>query len=306
MSSRRVRRPPAKRSQLNNIAESAAEEISVPPAVALDKISLPSRQPRRYFDPDAMQSLVESVKKDGILQPLLVRPVGDKYELVAGERRYRAAREAGLTDVPVTVREMSLEQAVQYALTENLQREDLNPVEETEGILQLLAFRLGCDLAEVTPLLYRLENEAKGKITRHVSGSAEAETVERVFAEVGRMNWQSFVRTRLPLLNLPADILSELGSGRIEYTKARAIAKLESESERMALLAETIAQCLSLSQIQERVRARKPAKQTDELQNRFDTTVKQIKKSSVWDSPSKRQKLESLLAEMQALIVEED
>jgi ParB family chromosome partitioning protein len=73
---------------------------------------LPDSQPRRYFDPKAMQSLMESVKRDGILQPLLVRPNQDKYLLVAGERRYKAAQSAGLTEVPVTIREMSDEQAV--------------------------------------------------------------------------------------------------------------------------------------------------------------------------------------------------
>ncbi len=67
-----------------------------------------------------MQSLVESIKSEGILQPLLVRPVGKKYEVVAGERRYRAALEAGLTEAPVTIREMTDDQAIQYALVENL------------------------------------------------------------------------------------------------------------------------------------------------------------------------------------------
>jgi ParB family chromosome partitioning protein len=131
-----------------------------------------------------MQYLVESIKSEGILQPLLVRPVGKKYEVVAGERRYRAALEAGLTEVPATIREMTDDQAVQYALVENLQREDLNPVEETEGILSLLSLRLECDIAKVTSLLYRMENEAKGKITRNVSGKTEAETVEQVFASL--------------------------------------------------------------------------------------------------------------------------
>ncbi|MHC5722181.1 MAG: ParB/RepB/Spo0J family partition protein, partial [Nostoc sp.] len=91
---------------------------------------------------------------------------------------------AALTSVPVNVREMSDEQAVQYALTENLQREDLNPVEETEGTLQLLALRLGCETAQVSSVLYRMDNEAKGKITRNVSGNSEAEIVEKVFAEL--------------------------------------------------------------------------------------------------------------------------
>jgi ParB family chromosome partitioning protein len=147
----------------------------------------------------------------------------------------------------------------QYALTENLQREDLNPIEETEGILQLLALALRVEPAEVSSLLYRMENEAKGKITRNVSGNSEASTVEKVFAELGRMNWQSFVRTRLPLLKVPDDILEALRAGRIEYTKAKEIAKLESKEDRAELLEAAIEIPLSLSQIREQVKAKKPA-----------------------------------------------
>jgi ParB family chromosome partitioning protein len=280
-------------------------ESSVPHTIPLDQITLPTTQPRRYFDPQAMQSLVESVKSEGILQPLLVRPVGEKYEVIAGERRYRAAKEAELTEVPVTVREMTDEQAVQYALIENLQREDLNPVEETEGLLNLLALRLECDTAEVTSLLYRMENEAKGKITRNVSGNREASTVEQVFASFGRINWQSFVRTRLPLLKLPDDILEALRSGLLEYTKAKEIAKLKSESERQKLLEDAIASSLSLTQIRERVKASQPPPERGEFAARIDVTTKRVKKSKVWENPSKRQKLESLLKQLEELISSE-
>src|SRR4028119_107617 len=109
-----------------------------------------------------MRVLVESVKKDGVLQPILVRSVGDKYELVAGERRYRAAREAGLTDIPAVVREMSDSEAVRFALMENLQREDLNPVEETEGILELLSITLELTTDEVPLLLQQLGRASCG------------------------------------------------------------------------------------------------------------------------------------------------
>jgi ParB family chromosome partitioning protein len=306
MSPRRVSQPPANRSKLKNVALFTEDALTAPSTVPLDKIVLPDSQPRRYFDPKAMQSLMESVKRDGILQPLLVRPNQDKYSLVAGERRYKAAQAAGLTEVPVTIREMSDEQAVQYALTENLQREDLNPIEETEGILQLLALALRVEPAEVSSLLYRMENEAKGKITRNVSGNSEASTVEKVFAELGRMNWQSFVRTRLPLLKVPDDILEALRAGRIEYTKAKEIAKLESKEDRAELLEAAIEIPLSVSQIREQVKAKKPATELTTLQSRLEATYKKAKKSKVWDNPQKRGKLESLLAELEALIVHKD
>lgn len=306
MSARRASQPPADRSKLKNVALFKEDDNELTSStVQLDKIVLPATQPRRYFDPQAMQSLVESVKQNGILQPLLVRPAGDKYELVAGERRYRAAQTAALTSVPVNVREMSDEQAVQYALTENLQREDLNPVEETEGTLQLLALRLGCETAQVSSVLYRMDNEAKGKITRNVSGNSEAEIVEKVFAELGKISWQSFVRTRLPLLKLPDDILSALRAGQIEYTKGKEIAKLTSKEERIELLEAAISLSLPLSEIQRQVKAKQPSATPPPLQSRLEATYKQAKKSKVWDNPQKQKKLESLLKELEALMADE-
>jgi ParB family chromosome partitioning protein len=282
---------------------SEEEEPTVPSRISLDQIILPPTQPRRYFDPQAMQELVESVKNEGILQPILVRPRGEKYELVAGERRCRAALESGLTEVPVTVREMTDDQAVQYALVENLQREDLNPLEETEGILSLLAFRLGCDLDSVFSKLYRMENEAKGKVTRYVSGKEETEAIEQVFASLGRMNWQSFVRTRLPLFKLPPDILDALRAGRLEYTKAIAIAQIKDEAERHRLLDDAIYDFLSLSRIRERVKEAKASpSEPPTLAERMGATYKLAKKQKVWDDPKKRKKLESLLGQIEALL----
>ncbi len=302
---RTTQKPPAERSKLKNVALFKEPEQAATDKLPIDKIVLPPTQPRRYFDPQAMQSLVESVKRDGILQPLLVRRVKDQYELVAGERRYKAAQEVGLTEVPVTIREMSDEQAVQYALVENLQREDLNPIEETTGILQLLAMNLECIVDEVPALLYRLNNEAKGIINRSVSVNSNLETVEKVFASLGRMNWQSFVRTRLPLLKLPDDILEALRTGRLEYTKAKEIAKLESAEDRAELLEAAIEMPLSLSQIKEIVKKKQPATETSTLLRRLESTYKRAKKSSVWENQEKQEKLESLLAELEALMADE-
>nr|WP_243147040.1 ParB/RepB/Spo0J family partition protein [Scytonema sp. UIC 10036] len=282
------------------------DSLAAAKMVPLGKIVMASSQPRRYFDPSAMQALFESVKRDGILMPLLVRPVGDKYELVAGERRYKAAQEVGLTEVPATIREMSESQAVQYALVENLQREDLNPLEETESILQLLALRLGCNYSEVPPLLYRMENEAKGKITRNVSGNESASTVEQVFTELGRMNWQSFVRTRLPLLKLPDNILEALRTGRIEYTKALAIAKVSSDSDRQEILDTAVDYSLSLNEIREKVKALQPPAESGEIQKLLESTYKKVKKSKVWENPDKQERLKSLLAELSALLSTEE
>jgi ParB family chromosome partitioning protein len=293
--------------------DDADEAVPSTLSVPLASIIISATQPRRYFAPEAMQALVESVKKDGVLQPILVRPFGDKYELVAGERRYRAAQAAGLTDIPAVVREMSVEEAVRFALMENLQREDLNPVEETEGILELLAITLDSSTAEVTLLLQRLQKEIKRKkLSHNVMGQPLGESVppelaiiQSVFESLGRMSWESFTSNRLPLLNLPADILEALRAGRIEYTKAKEIAKLESESERQELLEEAIASSLSLSQIRERIKASQPPPDRGEFAERIDATTKRVKKSKVWENPSKRRKLESLLKQLEELISEE-
>jgi ParB family chromosome partitioning protein len=303
-------KPSARRLRNVTLFNDADEAVPSPNTVPLASIIISATQPRRYFAPEAMQVLVESVKKDGVLQPILVRPVGDKYELVAGERRYRAAQSAGLTVIPAVVREMSDSEAVRFALMENLQREDLNPVEETEGILELLAITLEFPTADVTRLLQRLHKEIKRKKLSHnimgqpkgESASPELAIIQSVFGSLGRMSWESFTSNRLPLLNLPADILEALRAGRIEYTKAKEIAKFESESERQELLEEAIASSLSLSEIRERVKALNPPAEPPPFAYRMETISKLVKKHQVWDDPKKRKKLETLLAKIEELI----
>jgi ParB family chromosome partitioning protein len=277
--------------------------------VSLLEIRLPQQQARHYFDPQKMEQLVQSVRKHGILEPLLVRPIPNGgYELVAGERRYRAAKEVGLAEIPVVVREMSFEDAVQIALVENLQREDLNPVEETEGILQLLAFKLDISLEEVASLLYRMHNQVKGRVTHNVMGSLPSQIVQATFEALGLMDWESFVTNRLPLLNLPIDILEALHQGKIAYTKAQALARVKDENQRRALLEEALAQDLSLHQIKERIASTASehtnstnGQTSSSLKSRVDVAYRLIKKSKIWEDPKKQKRLEKLLAELEAL-----
>ena len=158
--------------------------------VAVSDIRLPEKQPRRYFSPQAMESLITSIREHGILQPILVRPLepGNIYQLVAGERRYRAAQVIGLTEIPVIVRNLSDINAVQVALLENLQREDLNPVEETEAILHLLSVNLSFSKEEVISLLNHVAHIKKqnGEITNNVIRE-QWKIVERLFEVVGRL-----------------------------------------------------------------------------------------------------------------------
>ena len=112
---------------------SATESNNATVTLPISEIEPNREQPRKVFDEKALEDLAKSIEQNGIIQPLLVRPLSDgSYQLVAGERRWRAARMAGLHEVPVTIREMTDEEASVFALIENLQREDLNPVEEAE------------------------------------------------------------------------------------------------------------------------------------------------------------------------------
>ncbi|MBE8989906.1 ParB/RepB/Spo0J family partition protein [Nostoc sp. LEGE 12450] len=317
----------------------------------LDQIVLPPNQPRRYFDPEALKQLTESIKQHGILQPLLVRPIGGgKHEVVAGERRYRSGIEAKLEVAPVVVRELSDDQAFQLALIENLLREDLNPVEETEGILQLLSLKLGRSVEEIPPFLYRLqrlhnkastvthnvmgevENDSTNNVisddqgdielsTHNVMGETETDDsvlnhepavnpdlkiVESVFDGLGLMTWESFVKNRLPLLNLPEDILDALREGSLEYTKAKAIAQIQKLDERVEFLEQAIAQNWSLSEIRQRISEKKAADSTlntesNNYKERFTTATTKLRKSRIWSDPKKRKQIEKLLAQLETL-----
>ena len=282
-------------------------------SIAIDAVILPDSQPRRYFDPQKLQQLTESIRKHGILEPLLVRPMGKAglFELVAGERRFRAAKEVGLTSVPVTIRELSNEDALQLALVENLQREDLNPVEETEGILQLLGLRLKILPIDVPPLLYRMRNEAIGNTNQNVLINSEAQAVETVFAELGTISWESFATARLPLLRLPPEILEALRSGKIAYTKAQAIARIKDDQRRHQLLTEALSQDLSLAQIKAEIASLKAAKgdieaRDSSLKGQIDDVLRLAKRSQVWTDPKKQRRLEKLLVELKTLVADND
>ncbi|BDG27749.1 chromosome partitioning protein ParB (plasmid) [Thermus thermophilus] len=238
-------------------ALSALEEMEGKPVKAGGKVLplevlVPSPQPRKRFE--NLEALAESIREKGVLQPLLVRPLGDgRYAIVAGERRYRAARMAGLSEVPVRVVELSEKEARLLALVENLQREDLNPYEETVGVLALLSEDLGKSVEEVVGLLRRMRKEKRGEAGHNVMASPEAQRVEEVFKVLGRMTWESFVQNRLPLLRLPEDLKAALEEGAIPYTAALELKKVKDASLRRDLLEEAKAG-LSLRELRARVR----------------------------------------------------
>lgn len=155
----------------------------------IDQIQRGKYQPRHEMDEDALEELANSIRTQGIIQPLLVRPVGNQYEIIAGERRFRAAKRAGLTEVPVIIRSIPDEAAIAIALIENIQREDLNPIEESMA-MQRLIDELGMTHQQVA--------EAIGKSRASVSNL-------------------------LRLLTLPEEVKTMLANNQLEMGHARAL-----------------------------------------------------------------------------------
>ncbi|MBD1866743.1 ParB/RepB/Spo0J family partition protein [Cyanobacteria bacterium FACHB-471] len=280
------------------------EEGSSASTVPIHKIVLSKHQPRRYFDPEKLAQLTQSVKEHGILEPLLVRPLEDGYELIAGERRYRAAEEVGLKEVPVVVREFNDRQALQVALIENLQRDDLNPVDETEGLLQLMAIDLNISTDEVVAVLNQAANAKKRGQDLTDNVIRQLETIESLLSTVGRFSAESFRVNRLPLLNLPQDVLDVLRQGKIEFTKARAIARVKAEDQRRELLKQAIAEDLPLSEIKVRVKEIKPELELPPEKvavQRLSEIGKRLQKGEIWSDRRKRDRINKLLDELDRL-----
>jgi ParB family chromosome partitioning protein len=122
------------------VSDTPAAASGLPTELALDRLRAGRYQPRTRMDEGSLYELAESIRSQGVMQPILVRPVGaGHYEIIAGERRYRAARLAGLASVPVLVKDVADEAAAVMALIENIQREDLNPLEEAQGLQRLVS-----------------------------------------------------------------------------------------------------------------------------------------------------------------------
>ncbi|WP_420833578.1 ParB/RepB/Spo0J family partition protein [Thermus brockianus] len=285
------------RQTMGLLAEDKARETT---RVSLEALS-PRSQPRRRFEEASLQALAESIRAHGVLEPLLVRPLeGGKYEIVAGERRYRAAQMAGLTEVPVVVLEVDEKAASAIALMENLQREDLNPYEETVGILDLLALELGKSREEVVSLLHRMRDEARRKVPHNVVGNSQVQKVEEVFRLLGRMTWQSFVQHRLPLLGLPEDLKEALEAGSIPYTAALELKKVKDDALRGALLEEAKAG-LSLRDLKAKVR--EALRREEAPKPWYREVLAKLAKVDLEALPSdKRAMVEEKLKELEALL----
>ena len=216
------------------ISETTQEDVSKETQrIPLTQIRSNPNQPRAHFDPEKLEGLVQSVRRKGVVQPILVRPKEGSYEIVCGERRFRAAQKAGLTDIPVLVRDMGDGEALECSIIENLQRQDLNPVEEAKAYQ-----RLG-----------------------HEAGSTQEEIADVVGKD------RSSVANTLRLLGLPQKIQEELIRGRLTMGHARAILAVVGEAAQIALCERILKTSLSVRETERlsRTRPRKTPRRDPQL-----------------------------------------
>jgi ParB family chromosome partitioning protein len=205
------------------IADAPEPTRSSPVEADIDQLTPNDFQPRVYVDDARLQELAQSIKANGIIQPIVVRRIGDRFQIIAGERRWRAARLAGVLRVPVVVRDVAPGQEqslLGMALIENIQREDLNPIEEA------LAYQ-------------RLATEFHLK-------------QEDIANEVGkdRASVANFMR----LLKLPEEVRTEVASGRLSMGHARALLSLADEAEQRRIARDVIARALSVRETESLVK----------------------------------------------------
>lgn len=198
------------------VGEADAETAGMRPdsTLPISEIKPNKGQPRKTFRPEELAELTDSIKQNGILQPLLVRKKGSGYEIVAGERRYQAAKAAGLSEVPVVIREISDDEVFKLALIENLQRSDLSPLEEAHGYRQLIKEK-GLTQEELAKILSKS---------------------------------RSAITNTLRLLDLPKEVQGLVEEGKLTAGHARAILAVPSEEGRIQLAQKVVEERLSVRQ----------------------------------------------------------
>lgn len=191
--------------------------------VDLDKLKAREDQPRKNFDDDSLEELANSIKADGVIQPIVVRKVGDKYEIIAGERRFRASKLAGLEKVPIIVKNVSDRKARELALVENIQREDLNPIEEAISLKTLMEE-------------YKLTQQELSDI-------------------VGKS--RSYIANNLRLLNLSDYIKEYLIRGELSPSQGRTLLSLETEEERKKYLDKLLVKEVNIRYVEKKAKQSK-------------------------------------------------
>lgn len=211
--------------------------------VDVNSISANPFQPRKHFDPEKLEQLADSIKQHGVLEPIIVRKVDDSYQVVVGERRWRASCLAGLDTIPAVIREYTKRQMTEIALIENLQREDLNPIEEAEG------YQILIDEFELTQ--------------------------EEIAYSVGKK--RSSVANSLRLLGLNQEIKQLVSAGQLSQGHAKVILGLDSLKDRNSLAKRVVEDDLSVRQLEQLIKTKqKVAKVKKASKNEENPEVKEL------------------------------
>jgi len=181
-------------------------------------------QPREDFDQQSIEELAQSIKEKGVIQPLLVRRKGDNYELIAGERRLRAANSLGLKEIPIIVRDVSDQDSLELALIENIQREGLNPIEEAHAYQHLMD---------------------KFQITQ-----------EKISEVLGKA--RTTITNTLRLLKLPHEIQQEMKKGRISFAHGRTLLEIDDSNQQRRLAQDIITKGLSVRELESLIKTNRP------------------------------------------------
>ena len=197
------------------LGDEVAQEDSDVRKLPISKVEPRSNQPRKVFDPESIAELAESIREHGVMQPIAVRKVGDTYQIIAGERRWRASREAGLDEIPALVIDCDEQKAEELALVENLQREDLKPREEADALRVMME-------------KYSLSQEKVAEI-------------------IGKS--RSYVANSLRLLNLPETVLKLLDDGKISTSHAKTLLELKRQDDMIYAANEVIEKGLGVREL---------------------------------------------------------
>ena len=283
--------------------------------LSIDSLKAAPWNTRKFFDQKELQKLAYDLQKNGQIQPLVVRPSHESFEIVVGERRYRAAKLAGINEVKVDIRNLTDNEAQFLSLSENLQRQDLNVFEEVLGYLQLLLLLLENEEAflsfkekseeeidTVARMLKRYNNELSSRIPREkhiIKGSVLEERINEVLNSQSSPSPQSFTNNKLPILDLPEDILNVLKTGKVEYTKAKVIANLKDSVQRQSLLSDTLEHSLTLSQIKAKI---KNLKKVPEEKTDFGPRLRNVQRALKKITSEQESRVSEILKELELLL----
>ncbi len=218
--------------------------------VALELIVPRADQFRRTFHQESIDALAASINELGLLEPIVVREQGNGFEIVAGERRYRALRQLAWERAPVRIVAFNDAQAELAVAVENLNREDLSPLEEVDAVLSVLQHTLARPRDEVVTVVTRVRSL---ELEAAAMSEGDAQVVTELFKRLGYSSVNSFYANRLSLLRLPEDILQAMRDDSLEYTKARVLARVKDEARRRELLAATLQDGLSVEELEKQV-----------------------------------------------------